>query len=394
MKKFLILFVGMMLFLVACNDSSASEEKNNNLPEEENSDSDSEVVKSESKSEKSTIDTNKKLGLKTEDIFKTELFEGKEATLQSFEYEDMKIDIIDSDYSTFRMFIYYLNDAEYASGIVLRNNGNNRDLEKETFDFFYNNLPENITDNSRQFKSAKNDYYLVGVIFNNEVDIDNPPVEISQIVQSDFFLDEENVDFYKQASKKAEYKEIYERVNSYIEENDVNDNDSAYEIKNIIDPVKDLMDKVEVHYDDFDDVSTIYYQGLNDVSNDKHIVPFITTEDNTMTFLVGFEKEDWLFADNVVFNIDGEKESIGTFNFDTDILNGSLIREEDTITNIDEELIEKIIDAEEVKMRFEGDKGEIDYTLTENDIQAIQTIKSFKGIKNDLSNLLFRFENK
>ena len=390
MKK--VLFVLLLTsFLAACGDSSSTEEESNNRAEEENNDSQTEEVASETSNEEPVADTQKKLGLKTEDIFHAELFEDQEESLQSYDYENMKIDVVDND--PFRIFVYYIDDSEYASGLVLRNNGNNKDLSQETFDFFYNDMDESIQNASRQFKRADGDNYLIGVIFNGEIDIDNPPIDLSEISGKDFFLDEENVELYRNALNTAEYQEIYNKATSYLDDNEVSEYDSANEIIEILEPIQDYMDEIEVEYDDFDDVSTLYYQGLNDISSENYIVPFITTEENSMNLLVGFEKENWLFAENVIFNIDGERESFGTFDFDTETLGGRLIREEDIKTNIDDELIEEIVEADEVKMRFEGSKGELDYTLTANDINAIKTISSFNGIRNGLSNLLHRFEN-
>ncbi|UUI41139.1 hypothetical protein [Oceanobacillus oncorhynchi] len=390
MKK--VLFVLLLTsFLAACGDSSSTEEESNNRAEEENNDSQTEEVASETSNEEPVADTQKKLGLKTEDIFHAELFEDQEESLQSYDYENMKIDVVDND--PFRIFVYYIDDSEYASGLVLRNNGNNKDLSQETFDFFYNDMDESIQNASRQFKRADGDNYLIGVIFNGEIDIDNPPIDLSEISGKDFFLDEENVELYRNALNTAEYQEIYNKATSYLDDNEVSEYDSANEIIEILEPIQDYMDEIEVEYDDFDDVSTLYYQGLNDISSENYIVPFITTEENSMNLLIGFEKENWLFAENVIFNIDGERESFGTFDFDTETLGGRLIREEDIKTNIDDELIEEIVEADEVKMRFEGSKGELDYTLTANDINAIKTISSFNGIRNELSNLLHRFEN-
>lgn len=184
MKK--VLFVLLLTsFLAACGDSSSTEEESNNRAEEENNDSQTEEVASETSNEEPVADTQKKLGLKTEDIFHAELFEDQEESLQSYDYENMKIDVVDND--PFRIFVYYIDDSEYASGLVLRNNGNNKDLSQETFDFFYNDMDESIQNASRQFKRADGDNYLIGVIFNGEIDIDNPPIDLSEISGKDFF---------------------------------------------------------------------------------------------------------------------------------------------------------------------------------------------------------------
>ncbi len=350
MKKLLLLSVGTVLFLSACGDKPAIEEKNSNPPEQMNDDSQTEEVE-ETNNEELIIDTKKKLGLETEDIFKAKLFEDQEDTLQSFEYENMKIDVVDSD--PFRMYVYYIDGSDYASGIVLRNSGKNRELSQETFDFFYNKLDEGIQEASRQFKRADNDYYLNGLIFNGEIDIDNPPMDISEISGEDFFLNEDNVEFYKDALNKAEYKEIYENVISYLNDNDVHGNDSAYQIKEIIEPIHDNLDKVEVHYDDFDNVSTMYYQGMTDINGDNYFIPYVSSENTDMSLLVGFEKEGWLFADKLYFNIDGDKEYFGSFDPDRDVL---------------------------------------DKTLSNESLEALKTIYSLRNIRSDLNSVLINFQ--
>ncbi len=391
MKKFILLIVGISLFLSACGDNANKEERSSNHPKEENNDSQTEEVAAE-ESKETKIDTEKKLGLKTEDIFNIDLFEGQEDTLQSFEYENMKIDLIDSDYSTFRMFIYYVNDAEYPSALILRNNGKNKELGSETIDLLYNNLDIDVKHLTKQTGRGEVDYSLVGLIFNEEVITNDLPVDVKDIVDNDFFLNEENVTYYKDALNKAEYKEIYDRVTSYIDDNDISENDSANEIIEILEPIQDYMDDIEIDYDDFDDVSSIYYKGLNDVNNENNIVPFAVTNDGSMNFLIGFEKSGWLFADNVVFKVDGERENFGTFDFDRDVLDGGNIREVATKTNYDEDTLEKILESDDVRIRFEGESENLDYTLTDKDLKAIKTINQLAGISNQLSNLLYQFE--
>lgn len=388
--KRLLLLVLMMLFLVACNDD-ANATKNNQENESNNSDEANEI-------EEYTIDESKKLGITIEDIIEIDSTQrefDQNLDVSTYEYDEFIIDNIDKN-GNLSIFTYRYKNDDYPFVILARTNA----VEEVTDDaieimtdiglsmdgdaYHFTEIVDGIEDE---------DTLTFGFVFNEEYDIKELPIFISDIATDDFFADEENVDFFKQASEKAEYKELYNRVSNYIDENDVLDSDSAYEIKGILEPVQENMDKVEVKYDDFDNVSTIYYQGLNDINNENYIVPFITTNDNTMNFLIGFERSDWLFADNVVFNVDGDRENFGTYNFDTDVLDGGIIREVDTKTNYSEDTLEKILESDDVKLRFEGKNENLDYTLTDTDLEAIKTIHSFEGIKNDLSNLLFRFEN-
>lgn len=388
--KRLLLLVLMMLFLVACNDD-ANATKNNQEKESNNSDGANEI-------EEYTIDESKKLGITIEDITEIDSTQrefGQNLDVSTYEYDEFIIDNIDKN-GNLSIFTYRYENDDYPFVILARTNA----VEEVTDDAIeiMTDIGLSMDKDAYHFTEVvdgidEEDTLTFGFVFNEEYDIKELPIFISDIATDDFFADEENVNFFKQASEKAEYKELYDRVSNYIDENDVLDSDSAYEIKDILEPVQENMDKIEVKFDDFDNVSTIYYQGLNDINNENYIVPFITTNDNTMNFLIGFEKSDWLFADNVVFNVDGERENFGTYNFDTDVLDGGTIREVDTKTNYSEDTLEKILKSDDVKLRFEGKNENLDYTLTDTDLEAIKTIHSYEGIKNDLSNLLFRFEN-
>lgn len=395
MKKIFWLFLALSVTLVACggneDDVSAGTEKNEKVSEANEANNDNEIIYE--------LNNEKKLGVTAENIFKIESIQKeleKYSSIKTYETNDnITISYINRG-GNLQLFIYQFQDDDYPSAVVTKTNAVptvNEDAVEVLTDILVS-LDEDVHPFVEVVPGIDDDDYVtVGIVFNDEHDINDLPIFMSDIASDDFFSDKSLVEYYNNSIREAEYKELYEKVSSYINDNDIEGHDSAYEIKEIIEPIQESMDKVEVHYDDFDDLSTIYYQGLTDISNSNYIVPFITTNDNIMNFLVGFEKDGWIFADNLVFNIDGERESFGTFNFDTETLGGSLIREEDIKTSYDDELIGKIIDATEVKMRFEGSKGELDYTLTDKDIEAIKTIHTFDGIKNNLSDLLFRFEN-
>lgn len=388
-RVFISLFISVLM-LVGCGESEENASK-----EETNEGND---VQAESEPEYD-LDDAKKLGITMDDVINVENVQ-KEieeySKVKTYETDDgLTVDVINRD-STLSLYTYKFEGEDYPSVVIAKTNAVpivNEDAVKILSDIMVS-LDEDVYPFAEVVPGMEEDNYLtVGIVFNNEHDIKDLPVFISDIATDDYFSNSDNVEFFNESSSHAEYKELYEHANSYIEKNDVKGHDSAHEIIEILEPVYELMDKVEIQYDDFENVSTIYYEGLTDVGDSNHIVPFIMTSDNEMSLLVGFERDGWLFSNNLYFNIDGERESFGSYDPDRDTLGGSRIREEYIKTNYDEELIESIINANEVKMRFEGDKGELDYTLTDTDKKAIETIQSFNNIKNNLSNLLYRFEN-
>lgn len=392
MKKILMVILCVFLLTACGNESEGDVNAGSN--QEAN-----EISKENNNGSTHEIDNEKKLGITIEDVIKVESIQNRideYSKVKTYETDDgVKIDIIDRS-GLLYLYMYTFENDEYPSVVIAKTNA--AETVNEEAVKVMSNIVASLDEDVYPFVEVvpgvdEEDYVTIGIVFNEEHDITDLPIFYSDIAMDDFFLNENNIEFFNESLSKAKYKELYERANSHIKENNINGHDSAYDIMDILEPVKDLMGNVDVQYDDFDNKSTIYYEGLNDISNNNYIVPFISTEDNKMNLLIGFEKDGWLFSKKIYFNIDGEKELYGTLNFDTNTLGGSRIREEYIDTNCNEELMENIINADEISMRFEGEKGDLDYTLTDTDIKAIETIKSFNGIKNDLSNLLYRFEN-
>lgn len=217
--------------------------------------------------------------------------------------------------------------------------------------------------------------------------------------QKDFFLDSSNDELYQKSIKKGEYKKLYKEVKAYIDDENAEEDDSSYEIIKAIKPILELIKQVEINYDEFDERSTIYYKDLEDISSENFIVPFLENVPNVekngddMFILAGFEKEGWMFIDSIRMKVGDEKQILATSgdNVKSDTLGGSLIREEytDKWSERHEEFIEEIIDSDnkDVTMRFEGEKGEMDYTLTDNDIKAIEILSKFKEANKNLADI-------
>lgn len=383
LRKYLLLIVPLILLLSGCGKGDTStvtkekETSSNNVEEKE---------------EKNELDIDKKLGFTTQDILNLELFKDEsDKKLRSYQLENgLKVDTMNDEHGTFRFFAYYKDDSEYPSALLLKNNGNNKDLSVNTLDTLYVEFSDELKDVTEVVKDENDEYYMTGFIFNEELEYDTLPKSLSEITDDDFFLKDGNVEFYNKAINNGDYKALYDKILTYINGNEVDEFDSAHEILEIIEPVESVLENVEINYDDIENLATIYYKGLNDVSSQNYIVPYITTKDKDMNILLGFEKDGWLFFDEIIFNIDGEVEKLYSLDPETSTLGGSKIRET-IIKDYDEELIDKLINAKEVKMRFSGKNGELDYTLTDVDIKALKVIRMFNDLYPTLPNLEYRF---
>lgn len=387
MKRLSFLLVVLFLILSACSGDKSDDTV------------DVTEGKSGKTSEPEKDNSDDKLGLTTEEILGLHLLNSDSDSfsgVKSFELQDgMTVDTVTNSYGNIRLLIYYLNNEKYPSGIILRNSspGSSAVTEKgvDLLAKIDAAFDDEITDAIDIIHEENKEYALTGFVFNNELKINSLPTTLSDLTNTDFFSSNSNVEFYQKAIQKADYKGLREIVNKYISEEDANEYDSAHEILKIIEPVQSVLDAVEINYDEIDEVTTIYYKGLNDVSSQNYVIPYITTKDKEMSLLLGFEKKGWLFFDEIIFNIDGEVDSLYSLDPDTDTLGGSMIREVAT-EGYDEELVSNLINANEIKMRFVGEKGNLDYTFTDVDKEALKVIKAFNGIHHDLSNLLYRFD--
>lgn len=386
MKKFLLLLMAsFLLMLFACGSNEVEIVEEGKEEEEE--------IK---------INLNKKLGIKIDDVLDASYFDDEEdIKIKSYKMEDgTKVDELTVRDVAIRIFAFYYDNNEYASEIIIRSpkdaNTHLAGISADVLEETWNSLDDEVVEYSDIEVidiDEDSDFDIAGIIFNSEHELRSLPVSTSDIVENDYFSNESNVTAYEESREKADYKTMYEKARKHIETNDVNESDSAYEIIEIVEPLQDILGEIDVKYDEFDNDSTIYYKGLTDIGSNNYIVPFIETSDKELNILVGFEKEGWLFAEKINFNIDGEKHSYISLDPDTNTLGGSTIREEYIVTSYDSELIENIINGNEIKIRFEGEKGSLDYSLTKEDKKAIETINELNDVSRDLDNLLYRFNN-
>lgn len=235
-----------------------------------------------------------------------------------------------------------------------------------------------------------------------DIDSDTETLESESASEDkvDFFLDESNKDLYHEVINKGDYEKLYKEVETYMDREEIRDDDLAHDILKVLKPALELIDDVIIEYDEFDKRSTIHYDGLTDISADNYIVPFLENVPNAevngdrLYLHIGFEKEGWLFADAARIRIGEEVKTVAISgsHFDTDVLNNGLIREEsvqELSGDSDDAFIENMLelDGEDVIMRFEGKKGKIDYTLSSTDIKALEVINTFKAVNANLADI-------
>lgn len=142
--------------------------------------------------------------------------------------------------------------------------------------------------------------------------------------------------------------------------------------------------------DEFSDVVFVEPKSAPRYRNRNGIYCYFAKKDNkvcSFRFVFQYYANDWLFIENMIFNIDGENIRIVPNNMETD--NDSMIWEwcdelvesGNTTDSINEEFISKIANAKSVKVKMNGRQYYDTRTLTSSQIKSIKdTYEYFKAL--------------
>ena len=374
----LFLVLVLLMALYGCSSEAREDEGSNK------------VDANNAKVAEEIVSPQKKLGFNTQDVLKIEELK-EDAQLKTYDLADgMKIDVMRNKYATLTFFTYYLEDSDYPSAFFIRNTGKKSNVTFENLEIFYSRYSDEEKKVIQVLEDETEDYHLAGLIYNEEIHHSDLPFSLVDISDDDFFVKGIDKDEFNKINGLADYEKLLNIANKYIEDNDPKEHDSVYDVLEVLEPIQNKLGDVKVVKDEFDGSAAIYYKDLVDVGMNDYIVPFINTNERYMDILVGFEKDGWLFADKYTFDIDGELHTDSNPDFKRDTLGGSKIRET-YISPYKEEVVKSIINGKDVKLRFEGKNGKLDYVLSDRDKKAIETISLFNEVHHDLSDLIFRF---
>jgi len=224
----------------------------------------------------------------------------------------------------------------------------------------------------------------------------NLPVTLEEIFGADFFANEERIEDYIKLNRAGDYHGLNDLVDTYLTQSpEVNEVDSAHTILELLDPILEVMDQVNIVYDRFDDDATIYYKGVTEINALHHFVPYTTTRNNTMHAKIGFQNEDWLFFNRIEISLGGN-EKITWLNLKEnevlrEVINDGLIHEE--VTRVLNEMhFNQFLNASENPiLKFTGaNNRSLDYEFTEAERNAIEVLNVFRDT-NAFPNLLFNW---
>ncbi len=213
----------------------------------------------------------------------------------------------------------------------------------------------------------------------------------------------ENIDFSK-LEQAISNKDLINAVNEHERITKLNKNKEDTEkfakITNDLQALKDekkaeLLTKVDSSYDDMTQQTSYDFKGFNEYqekyvkeafnSGEKVIIqPAIISKEDNINFYMIFTliKDNWIFFDSMIFNIDGKITNISSSNFDktTQVIGNGMVGEVAGMYlqkyPMFNALVEQIIRGNEIKIRLVGKdaRGNVDFTLTQEDKENFKTL--------------------
>ena len=224
----------------------------------------------------------------------------------------------------------------------------------------------------------------------SEVSMDSPfdsDVESSIIFEeaSPFFSSDENYQIIRDSIDSFKIKELKAALSSYSATHP-DDSNILNAIISALNQYGDL-DNLVCDIDSFTGHKNIYYNGYTGIDSEHYVYPHSSGPNYLLR--LGFVRDSWLFAEDMILKRASEYVNDGiwftgdSFDFERDTIDGGMImeyKEEDLYDDDIDYLLRDM--TEEMVVRFEADNEEkIDYTLTDEDKRALQTVAKYVKLR-------------
>ena len=200
-----------------------------------------------------------------------------------------------------KMFAYHEINSDYISTVIFRLPADNTGtLGIEAFDTTMSLLTDEsiwpyVTNGQDTFGEWR--LYVISIEHDSSFDFSQLLFSAAEKATTDFFASEYNIEQYTRFWRSGDFQALYDLVNNHFEQGNTQLYDSAWQILDLLSPIMEVIDQITVVYDAFDDVATVFYHGLTDVSRSQMFIPYATTVRNDMNILVGFHHSGWIFSD-------------------------------------------------------------------------------------------------
>ncbi len=220
------------------------------------------------------------------------------------------------------------------------------------------------------------------------------PFLLKDLNKDDLFSSEERCSAYEEYVKTGNYQGLSDLVSQYISENSPGESDSVYFVQDRLSEILPVIDKCEFVPDEIEGTTTIYCNGVRDLSDSINVVPSYDTSDNMPVLTLGFTVSDWVFFDKIEIktNADLITKAYDVNDLARDVIDGGV--SEKAVYEPKGDEWDKISSIQAIRFANSKDPSKVrDHELSDAEKDALNTIAVFKGSKNYFSNLEYNYLN-
>ena len=217
------------------------------------------------------------------------------------------------------------------------------------------------------------------------------PITLKEFrADNEFFSDVDRINKYYGLLMTCGYEELYLLLEEYLAGDDITDVDNLKELKTCISELIELMPSCVITEDSIEGNAKIQCKDALDISAKQCVIPILETSKYTgamIEYKLGFQKNDWLFFDTITA-VAGESKNSCTYKsyeVNSDVLSGGKISEYIYTSGFNLVFAEANEQNAGI-IRFENTstKEVIDHEITEDELNAIETLEQIKALHDKL----------
>lgn len=213
---------------------------------------------------------------------------------------------------------------------------------------------------------------------------------------NDFFDQYDDASELQRMVRTQEISQFYDLVVDYIENTNPKSSDSAFELKEVMEPIVSDWESFTIVSDSFKDATYVYYGDIKEITDDVHFVPRYAAGSSVpgegFQITMGFYADDWLFFDEVNFYGGYYVIDDGTSKKIQDVIKGKGIYEALTYYYYEDSFDDEDWDPEGLTaIQFENDEHEtLEFELSDEEREAFDKMQAYASMEETLFNIINR----
>lgn len=205
----------------------------------------------------------------------------------------------------------------------------------------------------------------------------------------DYFTDSTRQDEYNALLDKQDFAAIAASAQSYIDSGVVvSETDSVYRILEVATQSAEAMKGCVIVYDDFDEVSTVYYKKMLEISKKQNVVP--SYNENGFNLRIGYLERDYIYFKEADIKLDSGLLIANSFDYGDVVTRYAKGYLEYADISLSDESVSEIGKSSSAIIRFTGnDKKTLDKTITSAQLHAIAEVYDLYKNYSELKELYY-----